>query len=486
MFAWTLQVALVLALSVGCAAPQWTTHKDPAGFSLELPRTWTVTHDAASGRAEIRGPQERLIIWPVFAREALGVRAAAPLLTRAGNLVAPGAHWSAPLPAGPNVLRTESRTGDRAAVAALVVIPSSEGTACYIYAAAAPQAAYRQTAGTFSRILASFRIAGTPAAEAGTPELAFVVWSDPREHAFQVEVPRGWSVNGGLFRFASVDTRVAWRSESPDGIRVTTGDESLPTFTEPNQTLAFSGFREGSWYSPGYGVKMLVRRYLPGVRFAHEYVVSKAARGCANLQITDERERADAVAAINQVYSQLGGGVVAHSLTAGEVAFTCTEQGRPMAGYYFAGTRRTVVAGMAGGLWNAEYLAGYLAPLAKRPLAQSALDRALRTFQVNPQWAAMQQGITANTSRIVSRTSEEISRIVDDTYWKRQQTMDEIARRRSNATLGVVDVVDPDTGDTRKVESGSNYYWVDQRGTIVGTETDTRPNLDFRNLMQLP
>jgi hypothetical protein len=37
-----------------------------------------------------------------------------------------------------------------------------------------------------------------------------------------------------------------------------------------------------------------------------------------------------------------------------------------------------------------------------------------------------------------------------------------------------------------KVESGRNYYWSDQHGTIVGTNTPTRPNLDFRELVRLP
>jgi len=37
-----------------------------------------------------------------------------------------------------------------------------------------------------------------------------------------------------------------------------------------------------------------------------------------------------------------------------------------------------------------------------------------------------------------------------------------------------------------KIESGSEYYWIDHRGTIVGTQTDTRPNLDFRALIRLP
>ncbi len=40
--------------------------------------------------------------------------------------------------------------------------------------------------------------------------------------------------------------------------------------------------------------------------------------------------------------------------------------------------------------------------------------------------------------------------------------------------------------DREGLESGSEYYWMDHRGAVVGTQTDTRPNLDFRQLLRLP
>jgi hypothetical protein len=98
----------------------------------------------------------------------------------------------------------------------------------------------------------------------------------------------------------------------------------------------------------------------------------------------------------------------------------------------------------------------------------------------------MQQNVTAATSRIVADTSAHIAKVVSDSYWSRQASQDEIGRRRSNQILGVEDVRDPATGRELQVESGSNYYWIDHRGNIAGTDVHSRPTLDFRELVRLP
>lgn len=465
-------------------AGDWTPHKG-AGYTLETPAGWSVRAEAKTGRLEIQGTaREQVIVWPVFVPGRLEAGSAPAVLRKLTSGLWAEARWEAPQPLGATAVRVRGRAGDRVAVAALAWVPTSKGNAACLYAAAAPEISFRLLEDPFARILSSLRLFGGPAG-GGQSSLKWVRWQDPRENAFSFEVPSGWNITGGLFRHASVDTRPAWQLTSPDGqIRLTGGDAELPPFTLPNQMLAMGGFREGSWYSPGYGVNMMVRSYLPGVAFAREYVTQKVARGCAELNIAESRERPDAVQAINAVYSQFGAYGVSLTISAGEAAFTCQQNGQAMRGYYFAGTQLTHTQGM--GLWNVEHLCGYLAPAAKADLAQAVLNHIIGSIQINPQWAAMQQNIAANTSAIVSRTNEAISNIINDTYWNRQTVMDEIDRRRSNAILGVEDVIDPVSGRQLKIESGSDYYWIDHRGTIVGTQTDTRPALDFRALIRLP
>jgi hypothetical protein len=96
------------------------------------------------------------------------------------------------------------------------------------------------------------------------------------------------------------------------------------------------------------------------------------------------------------------------------------------------------------------------------------------------------QQLAGNVSQIVSQTNQEISIIINDACWTRQGVMDNISRRFSNYILGVTDVADPETGQTWKVEAGHNYYWAKPYGNVVvGTETFTRPDIDFTPLREL-
>lgn len=318
------------------------------------------------------------------------------------------------------------------------------------------------------------------------PGLAFEKFTDPRETAFSVEVPKGWKTQGGMFRFAPVDTRGAVETVSPENdIRLTWGDPELPSFTLPNQMLAMTGFNEGSWYSPGYGVRMMVKRYVPGVQFAEEYVRGSLAKqlGCANLTITSRGARNDLTQAINAVYAQFGiyGQTVRED--AGEVAFDCTKNGQPWRGYYLVST--LVLSNQNTGIWRAERLLGYSAQASRAAIAQAAMLRLSATIQVNPDWMRTQQGVTADTSRIVTQTNQQVSSTIRQTFESKWKTEDRISRNDANARRGTVDVLDPSTGETWTVQNSNRYYWRKPGSdVIVGTDTYDPPGVGFQPLPQ--
>lgn len=479
VFTW-LACALASCNSAGSRAPAANRHEDARGYTVDLPEGWSARSDAATGRIDLQSKSARVSIQPMFARAPMGSGQASAALVRLAAKLWPDVQWQGPPEAAAaNAVRMRGSGENLAASAILVWTSTPAGSPIVLYALAAPPNEYARTEAAFVRILSSFRISGRESSKAS---VAYERWTDPAEQAFSFETPKGWRTEGGLMRLSAVDPRAVWKITSPDGsITVMGGDASIPVFTLPNPTLAMAGFVEGSWYSPGYGVRMLVRRYAEGTAFAREYVIERVAPGCQDLRFVDQRGRPDVVEAMNRLTAQAG---LPTQLTAGEVAFACRRNGAPMIGYLLAGTRLTGSAG--GGIWNVEHLIGFLAAENSVPVAQEVMAHILSSSQLNPRWVAMQQNLTGSVADIVAKTQAELSRLSTDSYWARHANDSEMSRKRSNATLGVVDVDDPLTGRSFQVESGSNYYWVDPKGRIAGTQTDTIPSVDFRQLISRP
>lgn len=386
------------------AAPaSFTLHKNPAGFEVEHPQGWT-----------IQGFIERNRRASDWVRSMLS----ASNWFRNARLVSGG-------PSRANILG------------------SIAGAAGIMMAMAAP---------------AAVSFTSVPARQSAASTLAFLRYQDPNEMAFSVEAPRGWRTAGGLFRFASVDTRTAVETASPEGIRLLMGDARIPPYTVLDQQLAALGLREGGMYSPGYGVNMQIRRYMPGITFAEWYAANGVGAGAQGLQFVDRKDRPDIAQNIDRFNGLLNGGIVQSRSTAGEVAF-----------------------------WSIQHLYCYLAPAPQVSTAGQVLTRMFDSFRVNPQWIAMQQGINANASRIVAETNAYVSRVHSESFWSIQQAQDRVSRSRSDANLGIVRLEDPGTGQTYTAEAGSNYY-----GRIAGTDRilgsntgDFPPRLDVNPLIQL-
>jgi hypothetical protein len=234
---------------------------------------------------------------------------------------------------------------------------------------------------------------------------------------------------------------------------------------------------------------MLIRRYLPGAAFAQEYVGWKLGGALAGLSFDEVRDRADIVATQNRLAQQYQVGDIASQSDAGEVTFTGRAGGVPVRGYALAGTSivSMPMMGEQSGVWNVTALLGFVAPEERAAEAGAILAHMIQSFEWNLDWVRGQQHLTMEAARINRETNEYIAGVINDAYERRQASQDEMARRFSNAITEQVDVVDPTTGEGFKVESGSNYYWIDALSNIVGTELHANPDpMRLREMVQLP
>jgi hypothetical protein len=463
--------------------PQWTTYSN-AGCSVQLPPGWTASPDPRKGWLHLMGTQgEDVVIWPVFIPEEAAIqdiRTAQSILMKLAAACPYHASWEAPQAAGPRALRAFGKSQNMRAVSVFTWTASSRGTAAYFYLAAAREEQFRQKQDDLAKILQSFRLVGT-AGKASPGNLKFVSFRDSREGSFTVDVPAGWKTAGGLFRVSPFVNRIAVETDSPDGqTRVMLGDAELPS--------SFQEYLPGTpaWAVQPVGSNILgniVYPYMTGALFCQYYIQSRIQPFCSELQVTgvEDNPLVEKPAPMPMTAST--------QFTEGSVNYSCREQGQPRVGACAARTTRSIPPPQIQSpmlQWRVDLLMGYLAPPESSKQAEMIMNRMKDSFQVDTQWGMREIQAVGDRSRIISETSRDIAQMVESSQRYRDAVDDRIARLRSNATLGVTDVMDPATGRHMTVDSGSGYYWVDPRGMILGTNVDTSPGVDFRRLLELP
>lgn len=485
--------AITGTLNAGAAAqspqsaplpPGWRLHEDPAGFAVQVPQGWKVSK-GDSGAIVFTGPDGVKASARTFSSDKpLTAAGARELVNRLAKAAAPGFTWEAPLAVGGSAIKQAGKKGGTRTVASVAWSARNAGSAGAFYQLEAPSAGYQAAAETFGRVLSSFGPGTDPtganaakpanpatATSAGSTRKSYTTWRDPRESAFSVEIPAGWKAEGGTVRPSTLLVQGSVEATSPDGAITLFIGDTFPVYVEPSAVLAMAGIGEGGSYPDGYGYTWQVARYLPGGA-AFERTVLPAL---GDAKVLSRRDRDDVTA---------GQATGPASYTAGEVTYMVNRDGRDRRGGALTITERVDTGSSS--VWHIKRLFGYEAPADRAAEAAAALDHMAATFRIDPDWQARQDRTTAEQSRIIAKSALDIFGIVRDTYQNKQAVDDDLSRKRSNSTLGLVDLQDAATGTTYKASDTSNYYWVDARGTIVGTRTGTAPSGDFRELLQLP
>lgn len=224
--------------------------------------------------------------------------------------------------------------------------------------------------------------AGTSTAQSNT---FFVAWRDPQENAFQVGVPQGWQVRGGLTRPSQIEPHSVIRVQSPDGkIQVFYDDPDLHPRQVPDRMMQLGGMREGQTIQGAWGGPVLLARYSTGTQFAQQYIAGKLCRQPVITEALDLREATEQMNATIRPFAARQR--MASQASIGEATFRCGNS----AGYVMASTVYTKPAVGAGAvLWFVYQLGGFqVSDPEQAGLAFYVLNTMLETYQMNPQWEA--------------------------------------------------------------------------------------------------
>jgi len=325
----------------------------------------------------------------------------------------------------------------------------------------------------------------------------FATWRDPVEGAFTLDVPRDWQIQGGLVRHADDDLRPVVEATSPDGaVYVFAGDPNLPAFLEPDPMLATIGLTEGQRYAPLGGPGIAVRRYLPAGAFLEAYVGMRFGQSLAGMRPIAARPRHDLSQEYGAILQQVSNATIQHRLDSAELEFAAHHRGRPLHGYVLTMTLRTT-AHMPGvgsaGQWRAGVIYGFVAPPGRAAEARAVLARMAETSRLDPAWAQQQNQRMLAAAQAQQQTSAALSRAISangDAIMQRWQTIQEtsdiVASGGATADIGGFSdyirgqetLVDPGWNEEHRVwrDTTSNHHWVDDSGTIIGTQHHANPD----------
>jgi hypothetical protein len=446
-------------------AENWTTYED-SGISFEYPEDWRPVPDTKRGSVTVTGPGDvELLMLPFFSPTPFSEERTNAALSDLDE--ADGVTWSSIDEEDDGAVVAEGSDGDRDAIALVAWNTTDRGSAGYIYFGLAPKDGLEEARDNWARIIESVRVEGTGDGEVPTP--SYDTWTEPVESAFSVEVPEGWKTDGGTTRPCPALVQASVTARSPDRTSLLFMGDTFPLFTEPIPSL---GLTEGTTYPHPCGYQSPVAAYMPATDFVVNYVLPEFAPGATATAVRNRPRLAGSLTTLG-----------INSYDAGEVEYVFTHSGVEYRGLALGINERISVAGA--GQWHLWRL--YLAQ-APGDEYQEVLAHGVRMAQslrINPDWAQMQAGLTAQQTQIIADMAATTSDTISDGYWGRQAVLDELSIQRSNATLEVDQFVDPQTGEEFTLEYSPEHYWIAPNGTIVGTETQTQPDVDFRELLQV-
>src|ERR1700728_908965 len=111
--------------------------------------------------------------------------------------------------------------------------------------------------------------------------IVWVKYTEPTEHAFTVDGPRGYTVKPLEVRRGPIDYVLQTRAVAPDSsIDVRINDGSIPAFSEPTPLNERLGLHPGMM-TESRGQRFMIRSYVPALPFAYDYAKQMMAPFCA-------------------------------------------------------------------------------------------------------------------------------------------------------------------------------------------------------------
>ena len=314
--------------------------------------------------------------------------------------------------------------------------------------------------------------------------IAWTQYQDPFEHAFTLDVPRGWTVKGGMFRFGYSDARLMVEMRSQDGkVEIQLGDSRVPVYVVPDRLHN----QEGEPYDLGEQGQMVIAKYHTGPEFAALYSQIRFHGECRNPQ---PDASAPEFAAPNPGPDDAG----VKASSTGQITYRCDSDGGPRVAFAYVKTASY------GSIWAVPAIASYLTPPDEASATRDILRHCEKSFHLTPEWLQYKARLDAEGMEYQRERQQYRMQVLGQ---EQQQFMAQMQSMKNQANAfeqhmaqergqfekmddvinGVTPTTDPVTGETRKVWTGTqDNYWVNGLGQVVNSHSNPAPDQNWHQL----
>ena len=320
-----------------------------------------------------------------------------------------------------------------------------------------------------------------PGTSGGSP--LWVRYTDNAEGAFSMEVPVGWQVEGGMYRFGYLDVRWMMDLRSLDGkVIIRVNDPNVPPYVLPGP---HSGPAGHAAIRPNM-FQMVVDNFREAKPYAESYAKQRFGSVCNSLAPS----QSDWSPTMPQDWQYAPGA----RATQASLAFDCSTSDGPREVNVFA---RTSIQGNDG-LWVVDPVISILAAPDRMHQAQSMVQRMIDSWRETPEWKVRQEQITQAGLREMTAQFQQFMQQMAVYHQQRTAAMNQqVAQFESrqqaqasqvsswgNTLTGLTNLYDPNTGTQFQVFSGpkANYY---MNGNGVKINSNLDPGNGFHQVVNM-
>lgn len=300
-----------------------------------------------------------------------------------------------------------------------------------------------------------------------------------------MDVPAGWQVQGGMWRFGYFDARWMMTVRTLDGAMVIRLDDvSVPPYVLPSPSTGPAG----QPYTKPQQFQMMVADYQNAADYARLYANHRFKSVCKSLSARSGTPWRPAM----PPGFALGPSV--QKTSQASLSLLCaTSEGQRIVTVYARTTQFPVAYGS--GFWAADPLISILTTKQDEHASYAIAQHMLASWRKNPKWVAYQNQLTkigldqiqANYQEFLRQTQAQMQAFRSSMstqvngFESRMQSQAAQVNTFDQALVGIQDATDPVTGESLQVFTGphSNYY---RNGLGQTVNSDISPGPSFHQI----